>query len=113
MADGDAIYREKVDQATALLRDHNLDAWLVFVRETSMGGDPAMELVAPFELTWESALLFGARGERIAIVGRYDVEPVKASGIFSEVSDYDAGIGPALRDALRQLDPASIAINYS
>ena len=108
-----AIYAEKLDQAAALLQEQGLDAWLVFVRETSMGGDPTLRLVAPFELTWESALIAGARGERVAIVGRYDRQPVEASGLFGEVIDYDAGIGPALRDVLARIDPARIAIDYS
>jgi Xaa-Pro aminopeptidase len=108
-----AIYREKLEQVTALLDEYGFDAWLVLVRETSMAGDPALRLVAPFDLTWESALLVTARGERIAVVGRFDVEPVEASGLCSEVIGYDASIGPALREALARLDPTRIAIDYS
>lgn len=108
-----AIYNEKLDQAQQLLDTLDLDAWLLFVRETSMAGDPAMRLIVPWDLTWESALLVGRDGTRTAIVGRYDMQPVESSGLFGHVHGYDAGIGDLLRDALGALDPQRIAINYS
>ena len=108
-----AIYHEKLEQAHALLNDLQLDAWLIFVRETSMAGDPALKLIAPFELTWESALLIAHSGNRVAIVGRFDTEPVEDTALFSTVLGYDSGIGEHLRDALTSLDPQRIAINYS
>ncbi len=113
MTGTDDVYVEKWDQAERLLQELGVDAWLILVRETAMGGDPSLELMAPFDLTWESALLLSARGDRIAIVGRFDAQPVEESGLFDEVVGYDAGIGPALRDALARLDPAHVAINYS
>jgi Xaa-Pro aminopeptidase len=108
-----AIYHEKLEQAHVLLNDLDLDAWLLFVRETSMSGDPALKLIAPFELTWESALLIARSGNHVAIVGRFDTEPVEDTALFSTVLGYDAGIGEHLRDALTSLDPLRIAINYS
>jgi Xaa-Pro aminopeptidase len=113
MAQENSIYREKIDQAAHLLHEFDLDAWLIFVRETSMAGDPALRLIAPFELTWESAILIGAHGERTAIVGRFDAEPVMTSGLLQEVITYDAGIGPGLHAALERIDPRRLAINYS
>src|SRR4051812_47026112 len=100
MPESHAIYVEKLDQAVALLGEQQIDAWLIFVRETEMSSDPALGLIAPFNLTWESALIVSSSGERIAIVGRFDAEAVKASGLFGEVVGYDAGIGPALRETI-------------
>ena len=37
------IAREKLAQAVQLLQRLDLDAWLVFVRETSLSKDPALE----------------------------------------------------------------------
>ena len=113
MAEEHTIYAEKLDQAAELLQEYQLDAWLIFVRETSMAGDPALRLIAPFELTWESALLVTAQGQHSAIAGRFDVALIQASGLFDKVTGYDAGIGPALRETLDRVDPARIAINYS
>ncbi len=107
------IYAEKLEQAQQLLAECDLDAWLILVRETSLGGDPALAMIAPFDLTWESALLIGRDGTRTAIVGRFDQAPVLASGLFTQVVGYDASIGDALRAALHHLAPRHIAINYS
>ena len=107
------IYQEKLAQAHDLLNIFDLDAWLIFVRETSLVGDPAMSLIAPFDLTWESALIVARNDTRIAIVGRFDTPSVEASGLFSTVLGYDAGIGEELRGALASLDPQRIGINYS
>lgn len=113
MMSSTAIYEEKLVQARELLAELDVDAWLLFVRETSMAGDPALKLIAPFDLTWESALLVDRNGTRVAIVGRYDVQPVEETGLFAAVTSYDASIADALRDSLTALDPRSIAINYS
>jgi Xaa-Pro aminopeptidase len=108
-----ALYQAKLEQAHTLLETLGLDAWLLFVRETSMVSDPALPLIAPFDLTWESALIVSRTNTRIAIVGRYDVQPIEATGLFTAVRGYDAAIGDQLRDTLRALDPQQIAINYS
>ena len=113
MPDNTAIYEEKLVQAQQLLGELDVDVWLLFTRETSMAGDPALKLIAPFDLTWELALLVDRNGTRLAIVGRYDVQPVEATGLFATVTSYDASIRDALCDALAALDPRSIAINYS
>lgn len=113
MTESMAIYAEKIAQAERLMDELNIDAWLIFVRETAMMGDPALPLIAPFEVTWESAFVIGRNGTHTAVVGRYDVQPIEASGLFATVRGYDASIQEALRDALVALDPQTIAINYS
>ena len=43
------------------------------------------------DLTWHSALLFGADGSRTAIVGRYDRQMVVDTGAYDRVVDYVTG----------------------
>lgn len=107
------LLREKADQAQALLAETNLDCWMTFARETGDRPDPGVELVVGANVTWNSAFLFGRAGQRVAIVGRYDAPTVAASGVFHEVRAYDAGIQADLLDALRQIDPRTIGLNYS
>ncbi len=107
------LLHEKADQAQALLAEVGLDCWLTFGRETGERPDPGMELVVGTDVTWDSAFIFGRNGARIAIVGRYDVPKIRATGVFDEVIGYDAGIASALTDALRRLDPRQIGLNYS
>lgn len=107
------IINEKLTQATALLKEQNLEAWLVFVRETSLTRDPCLELVAGLDMTWHSAFLVHHSGERIAIVGRFDADNVRALGGYTEVIAYDQSIRPALREVMARLNPQTIALNYS
>jgi len=109
------IVHEKVDQAIGVLREKNIDVWLTFVRETTLMRDPALNLIVSpaLELTWHSAFLLTQRGDRIAIVGRFDKENVAGLGDWREVIPFDQGIGKPLLDTLRRLNPQSIAINTS
>jgi Xaa-Pro aminopeptidase len=97
---------QKLEQAQVLLAASGLDAWITFVRETAEGGDPILPLILEGGLTWASALIVTRRGQRIAVVGNFDADPVRASGDWDEVVPYVQGIGEPLRAALeRVVDP--------
>ncbi|HEV3007129.1 MAG TPA: Xaa-Pro peptidase family protein [Pirellulales bacterium] len=107
------LLREKADQAQALLQETKLDCWLIFARETDIHPDPGVELVVGAAVVRNSAFLFGAGGERIAIVARFDVANVRATGVFGEVIGYDEDIQGPLLAALRRIDPRQVGLNYS
>lgn len=108
------IVIEKTSQIPAILRELNLDLWLVFVRETSAAGDPVLPLIyGEAGLTWHSALLFTPDGQKIAIVGRFEVDTAEKVGTFDRVIPYDEDIQPVLLQELHQINPLKIAINYS
>jgi len=65
------------------------------------------------ELTWESALILTADGEKIAIVGVHDAPDVEEAGVYARVIGYREGISEPLVDTLSRLDPHSIAVNVS
>ncbi len=106
------IQKEKAEQACKILMEQDIDAWLVWVRETSQMADPVLELVFGGELTWQSALIF-TKDEKIAIVGNFDTDGVKVKGIFDTVIPYTASIREELVKQLERKDPKKIAINYS
>lgn len=108
------IVTEKTNQIAEILKHKGLDLWLTFVRETSAGGDPVLPLIyGNADLTWQSALIFTASGEKIAIVGRYEVETARNTGAFDMVISYDKSIQPPLLQILNRIDPQQIAINIS
>ena len=107
------VVNEKLEQAVAILQEQNVDAWLVFARETTLTPDPCVDMVAGMDFTWHSAFLIARTGARIAIVGRFDAENVRAIGGYTEVIPYDESFRPALKDAVTRLDPTSIALDYS
>jgi Xaa-Pro aminopeptidase len=108
-----AIAREKLDQATAILDEQELDCWLTFVRETVEMPDPVLKLTVGVDVTWQSAFLICRDGRRIALVGGPDGALVASTGLYLDVRTYDEGFAPLLRRTLRELDPARIAVNYS
>lgn len=107
------LINEKIEQAVAILRETGLDCWLTFVRETGINGDPVMPFLAPGHITWQSAFIVSARGEARAIVGQYDRKTVEDTGAYTRVDAYVESVRQPLLDALRELAPRSIAINYS
>jgi Xaa-Pro aminopeptidase len=104
---------EKVKQAVEILCELDIDLWLIFVRETSSGGDPILPLIYGLDLTWQSALMFTKKGEKIAIVGRFEAEAAQRTGAYNKVIHYDQSIQPELIGEILRLDPNRIAINYS
>ena len=108
-----ALAREKLDQAVDILGEQDVDLWLTLVRETLLTSDPCLDLIGGAYCAWTGAFLVSARGERSAIVGRFDASSVEQLGTYDEVVGYDESIRPALREAIERIDPRTIAVNYS
>ncbi|MDH4212779.1 MAG: Xaa-Pro peptidase family protein [Candidatus Thorarchaeota archaeon] len=107
------IEKAKCKQALELLKELDLDSWLVWVRETSQMADPVLELILGGDLVWESALLFTKAGEKVAIVGNFDAGGLESSGIYDKVIPYTKGISEVLVTELARINPQKIGINYS
>ncbi len=108
------IIIEKTNQVGQILQEKDVDLWLTFVRETSAGGDPVLPLIyGDAGLTWQSALIFTASGEKLAIVGRFELETAKNTGAFDRVIPYDESIQPVLLQEIERLQPRQIAVNIS
>jgi Xaa-Pro aminopeptidase len=107
------ITHEKLDQAVKLLPAFDLDCWLLLGRETGELCDPSLPLVLETAVTWQSAFLVHAGGERVAIVGRFDVGNVEQSGGWTRVVGYDEDIAAPLRAELERLMPRRIGLNFS
>ncbi|MGV9103273.1 MAG: aminopeptidase P family protein, partial [Candidatus Thorarchaeota archaeon] len=87
---------EKSAQACQILDEFDLDAWLIWVRETSQMADPVLPIILGRDLVWQSALIYSKNGKRIAIVGNFDADGIEQAGIFDEVVPYTE----AIRDQL-------------
>ena len=107
------LVREKAEQVGEILKELDVDAWLVWVRETSQMADPTLELIFGGDLVWQSALIFSKSGERTAIVGNADADAIEGMGFFSRVTPYTQSIRDFLVGELDRFKPRQIAINYS
>lgn len=112
-----ALTREKLEQATKLVAQSDLDVWLTFVRETFNGGETVLPLMTEVGLVWLTAFLITKTGQRIVVVGNYDAEPFEASGDWTQVIPYVQGIKDPLLEALEQAIPEGkqpkIGVNFS
>ena len=105
--------KEKIAQAIEILRELDIDLWLVIDRESGIITDPVMDYVVGCHATWLSFFLFAGNGEKHAIVGNLDVETFRRAGLFDTVSAYKGSPRDDLLRLLRRLDPKKIAIDYS
>jgi Xaa-Pro dipeptidase len=111
MANG--LVRQKLDQATTILNETDIDLWLIVARESDVLGDPSLPLVLGTSVTWESAFLISRDGNHKAIVGTGDVENVRQSGAWTDVEGYVESLGPSLRQAIEHYAPRTIGLSYS
>ncbi|GAB4468973.1 MAG: Xaa-Pro peptidase family protein [Anaerolineae bacterium] len=113
MADRHRLVREKLDQAVGILNELDIDAWMTFVRETSLSPDPSLELILGMDMVWQSAFIVTRDGLRAAIVGKHDAENVVQTGGYTRVVPYLQGIREALISTLLEINPRQLALNYS
>jgi Xaa-Pro aminopeptidase len=108
-----SLEQEKSNQACEILKELDIDSWLVWVRETSQMADPVLELVLGGDLVWQSALIYTKMGAKIAVVGNFDSEGLKRKGIFDAIKPYTQSIREVLVEELKQINPNQIALNFS
>lgn len=110
-----SLVGEKLAQAKALMASAPFDLWLTFVRETAEGSDPILPFLADGGFTWQSALMITRTGKTIAVVGRYDADPLRAAGHWDEIIGYDASFRDALLATFDAHVPegGTIGLNYS
>ncbi len=107
------MIRSKIEQAAQILEELDIDAWMTFVRESSVVHDPCIDLVVGANVTWQSAFLITRKGERIAILGSLDKAAHEMLGHYPEIVPYVQGISEDLKKTLARLNPNKLAVNFS
>ena len=107
------LIKEKISQAVGILKEFNIDCWITFTRETAINGDPTLTFLVPADMTWHSAFIITKEGDTRAIVGQYDKKMVEDTGAYKTVVGYIEGIKKPLTEYLSELNPVSLAVNYS
>lgn len=107
------LIKLKIEQAIGLLNEFDIDMWLVFVRETPMMADPVMPLLVGSDVTWQSFFIYTKSGDAIAVIGNFDEALFSRCGHFTRVIPYTQGVGSDIRRLLGEINPKSIALDFS
>ncbi|MGE5176453.1 MAG: M24 family metallopeptidase [Hyphomicrobiales bacterium] len=102
----------KLAQAQSLLEPHELDAWLIAVRETSTRPDPALRFFHHGDFTWNTFFVVTA-DRTAALVATFDAPDLVRAGLFDEIRTYNEGPKAALIDLLDAFHPRRIGINVA
>ena len=108
-----SIVREKISQATDILKEKGIDLWLTFVRETETLADPCLELILGKGCTWKSAFIITSGGETVAVVGNLDEARIRQTGVYREIRSYVDSVKEPLLEVIQRVNPRKIAVNYS
>jgi Xaa-Pro aminopeptidase len=107
------LIQEKVQQAIGILNEYEVDCWITFVRESGIMRDPMMDFLCPANMTWHSAFVITRRGQTYAIVGQMEKQTIEDLGVYGRIAGYVEGVKKDLLAVLKEIAPASIAVNYS
>jgi len=107
------LVKAKIDQATDILNELDIDLWMIFCRESDMMADPALDLVVGHKVVWQSAFFISKSGETLALVGNYDAPDYERSGRFATVRPYVEDCGKEIRKAVEKFNPKKLALNFS
>jgi Xaa-Pro aminopeptidase len=107
------LIQEKVEQAIKILNEYDVDCWMTFVRESAITRDSMLDFLVTADVTWHSAFIITKSGETYAIVGQMDRQTIEDLGVYKHVLSYVQGIKESLTNTIKEINPSSIAINYS
>jgi Xaa-Pro aminopeptidase len=107
------MQQEKIDQALKLLRELDIDCWMIVEKESEILRDPIMDYVLGTGVVWLSFFLFFKSGEKYALVGNLDKEKIERTGIFDRVYPYKNSPREDLLGILNKHKPGQIALNFS
>jgi Xaa-Pro aminopeptidase len=107
------IIKEKVNQAKKIIKEFDIDCWITFVRESALNGDPTLAFLTESAVTWHSAFIITSSGKAHAIVGQYDKKSLEDLSAYDEVVGFVEGIKKPFQEFIKELNPATIAVNYS
>ncbi|UYP48332.1 Methionine aminopeptidase 1, mitochondrial [Candidatus Lokiarchaeum ossiferum] len=110
------IIKEKHLLLPDIMKENDMDCWIIFVRETPSNPDPIMNLLVGGDVVWKAAFIFSisdGKFKKTVILGEGDSSAEKRKGIWDEVIGYVKGISETLKTFIDKLNPTKIALNYS
>ncbi len=103
---------DKIGLIQEAMRAGGIDMWITMTRECN--DDPIADDLRIAGLVEKSAGIILADGTRSAVVGSFDVDPLKRRGFYHEIRSYShEGLGPTIHRFVKDRNPKRIAVNVS
>ncbi len=103
---------EKLPLIYQVIKENNVDAWLITGRETIMRSEPILPVLGDMDFIIATTLIFTS-SKCIAIVSPLDVEGYRLIKGIDEVIEYTTTMEETIKEVLKDLDPQRLALNYS
>ncbi|MEZ7172945.1 M24 family metallopeptidase [Sporosarcina sp. OR05] len=104
------VVREKLEQATHLMKKHHVDTWLIMTRE---GSDPALPLLVGVRSVHQAAIFLRNSGKHLVLTSKSDAGSYEATGLFEHVHIYEAAIEEKFLSIWKGLTIQKLALNIS
>lgn len=104
------IAKEKLDQATTLLRENGIDSWLIITRE---GSDPSLPLLVGTRSVHQAVIFINKTGRHRVVTSVSDKESYLETELFEEVITYEATIDDVFLHEFNKEKPSQLALNIS
>ena len=104
------VVREKLEQATQLMKKHEIDTWLVLTRE---GSDPALPLLVGVRSVHQAAIFIRESGKHIVLTSKSDAGSYESTNLFDEVRVYESSMEKAFTELWNELSVEKLALNIS
>ena len=103
---------EKLPLIYQVIKENNVDAWLITGRETIMRSEPILPVLGDMDFIIATTLIFTS-SKCIAIVSPLDVEGYRLIKGIDEVIEYTTTMEETIKGVLKDLDPQRLALNFS
>ena len=103
---------EKLPLIYQVIKENNVDAWLITGRETIMRSEPILPVLGDMDFIIATTLIFTS-SKCIAIVSPLDVEGYRLIKGIDEVIEYTTTMEETIKEVLKDLDPQRLALNFS
>jgi len=107
------VEKEKISQAINILKELDIDMWMVAEKESELMTDPIMDFIIGTGVTWLSFFIFTKSGDKYAIVGNLDKEKIESLDLFDKVFPYTSSPKESLFEIMGENNPSKIALNFS
>lgn len=109
-ADKYALNREKVQQTVELMKEYDIDTYLILTRENT---DPSLPLLIGVRSVHQGAIFINQNGEHYVLTSVSDQASYQETNIFKAVIPYHARIEEPFLELLDKFSPNKLALNTS